>query len=43
MTSPDTPETPAATAFLRGVKAAWRSVFAYVLLGTYVGHRGAGA
>jgi len=37
MTSPDTPETPAATAFLRGVKAAWRSVFAYVLLGTYVG------
>jgi predicted branched-subunit amino acid permease len=26
-----------ATAFLRGFKAAWRSVFAYVLLGTYVG------
>ena len=34
---PDTPETSAATAFLRGVKAAWRSVFAYVLLGTYIG------
>ena len=26
-----------ATAFLRGFKAAWRSVFAYVLLGTYIG------
>jgi predicted branched-subunit amino acid permease len=35
--SPDQPQTPAAAAFLRGVKAAWRSVFAYVLLGTYIG------
>jgi predicted branched-subunit amino acid permease len=31
------PHTSPATAFLRGFKAAWRSVFAYVLLGTYVG------
>jgi predicted branched-subunit amino acid permease len=34
---PDTSHASAATAFLRGFKAAWRSVFAYVLLGTYVG------
>jgi predicted branched-subunit amino acid permease len=34
---PDLPHTPTATAFLRGIKAAWRSVFAYVLIGTYVG------
>jgi predicted branched-subunit amino acid permease len=34
---PDAPQRPAAAAFLRGVTAAWRSVFAYVLLGTYIG------
>ena len=34
---PDPPHAPAATPFLRGVKAAWRSVFAYVVLGNYVG------
>jgi len=34
---PDLPESSILSAFLRGFKAAWRSVFAYVLLGTYVG------
>ena len=34
---PPDPQISSATAFWRGIKAAWRSVFAYVLLGTYVG------
>ena len=34
--SPDARDTPAAV-FLRGVAAAWRSIFAYVLFGTYIG------
>jgi predicted branched-subunit amino acid permease len=34
---PAEPKHSAVAAFLRGVAAAWRSVFAYVLIGTYVG------
>jgi len=34
---PTKSRAPALAAFLRGFAAAWRSVFAYVLLGTYVG------
>ena len=33
----DPPRKSAGAAFLRGVAAAWRSVFAYVLIGTYIG------
>jgi predicted branched-subunit amino acid permease len=33
----DPPERSAAAAFLNGFAAAWRSIFAYVLIGTYIG------
>lgn len=33
----DPPVRSAGSAYLRGIAAAWRSVFAYVLIGTYIG------
>src|SRR3954447_13091864 len=35
--SPDSDSPPAPSIFLRGFLVAWRSVFAYVLFGTFVG------
>jgi predicted branched-subunit amino acid permease len=40
MSSPppaDPPHRSAGSSFLRGLAAAWRSIFAYVLIGTYIG------
>jgi predicted branched-subunit amino acid permease len=35
--SSDTPRLTSGTAFLAGIRAAWSSVFSYVLFGTYIG------
>jgi predicted branched-subunit amino acid permease len=34
---PETPELTTGAAFLAGIRAAWASVFSYVLFGTYIG------
>jgi predicted branched-subunit amino acid permease len=33
----DSPKRPATAVFFAGFRAAWRSVLAYVVIGTYVG------